>query len=311
MKVKNFFLDMARGAAIGIAMIIPGVSGGTLAVLMNVYDKLIGAISNLRRDFKNSFFFLLPILLGAAIGVIAAYFPLKYALKYAPFPTVLLFVGLMVGSCPKIIKDGIKQGFKPLNIVSIIIPLAAVIGICFIPSLGKADLSPSMQWYGYILIILIGMVGSCALVIPGVSGSMLLLILGYYEAIFDTVSALKTDFGHSVLVLFLFAAGVIIGFFSIAKLMKLFMTKFPRGTLWAIIGFVIGSIPAILITYNSNFPEQPYPSLNTAHIAVGIVLCVLGIIASFALTAYVEARNKKIAPPVATDSDDTFPKEEG
>ena len=294
MKVKNFFLDMARGAAIGIAMIIPGVSGGTLAVLMNVYDKLIGAISNLRRDFKNSFFFLLPILLGAAIGVIAAYFPLKYALKYAPFPTVLLFVGLMVGSCPKIIKDGIKQGFKPLNIVSIIIPLAAVIGICFIPSLGKADLSPSMQWYGYILIILIGMVGSCALVIPGVSGSMLLLILGYYEAIFDTVSALKTDFGHSVLVLFLFAAGVIIGFFSIAKLMKLFMTKFPRGTLWAIIGFVIGSIPAILITYNSNFPEQPYPSLNTAHIAVGIVLCVLGIIASFALTAYVEARNKKI-----------------
>ena len=216
-----------------------------------------------------------------------------------------------VGSCPKIIKDGIKQGFKPLNIVSIIIPLAAVIGICFIPSLGKADLSPSMQWYGYILIILIGMVGSCALVIPGVSGSMLLLILGYYEAIFDTVSALKTDFGHSVLVLFLFAAGVIIGFFSIAKLMKLFMTKFPRGTLWAIIGFVIGSIPAILITYNSNFPEQPYPSLNTAHIAVGIVLCVLGIIASFALTAYVEARNKKIAPPVATDSDDTFPQEEG
>ncbi len=311
MKVKNFFFDMARGAAIGIAMIIPGVSGGTLAVLMNVYDKLIGAISNLRRDFKNSFFFLLPILLGAAIGVIAAYFPLKYALKYAPFPTVLLFVGLMVGSCPKIIKDGIKQGFKPLNIVSIIIPLAAVIGICFIPSLGKADLSPSMQWYGYILIILIGMVGSCALVIPGVSGSMLLLILGYYEAIFDTVSALKTDFGHSVLVLFLFAAGVIIGFFSIAKLMKLFMTKFPRGTLWAIIGFVIGSIPAILITYNSNFPEQPYPSLNTAHIAVGIVLCVLGIIASFALTAYVEARNKKIAPPVATDSDDTFPQEEG
>lgn len=311
MKVKNFFLDMARGAAIGIAMIIPGVSGGTLAVLMNVYDKLIGAISNLRRDFKNSFFFLLPILLGAAIGVIAAYFPLNYALKYAPFPTVLLFVGLMVGSCPKIIKDGIKQGFKPLNIVSIIIPLAAVIGICFIPSLGKADLSPSMQWYGYILIILIGMVGSCALVIPGVSGSMLLLILGYYEAIFDTVSALKTDFGHSVLVLFLFAAGVIIGFFSIAKLMKLFMTKFPRGTLWAIIGFVIGSIPAILITYNSNFPEQPYPSLNTAHIAVGIVLCVLGIIASFALTAYVEARNKKIAPPVATDSDDTFPQEEG
>ena len=115
MKVKNFFADMARGAVIGVAMIIPGVSGGTLAVLMNVYDKLINAISNLRKDFKNSFMLLLPVLLGAGLALIAAYFPLKYALKYAPLPTVLLFAGLMAGSCPMLIKDGIKKGFTILD----------------------------------------------------------------------------------------------------------------------------------------------------------------------------------------------------
>ena len=297
MKAKNFLISTAQGAAIGVAMIIPGVSGGTLAVLMNVYDKLIDAISNLRRDFKNSFFTLLPILLGAIVAVAACYFPLKFALDNAPFPTVMLFAGLMIGSCYKVIKDGINNGFKPLNTISLIIPLAIVIGICFIPNLGNADLTSSMPWYGYLLIILIGGVASCALVVPGVSGSMLLLILGYYNSIFDTVSALRTDFGHSVLVLLLFALGIIVGFFSIAKLMKLFLNKFPRGTMWAIIGFVLGSIPAIFITYNSNFPTFSYSSLSTAHIVVGVVLCVLGILASFSLTAFVEAKNKKSPSP--------------
>ncbi len=291
--MKNFFLNMARGAVIGVAMIIPGVSGGTLAVIMNVYDKLIGAISDLRRDFKNSFMFLLPIVLGALAALVAAYFPLKFALDKAPFPTVLLFTGLMAGSCPSLITDGIKRGFSPVNIASVLIPLGAVIGICFIPGLGEADLSANMPVYGYFLLILIGMLASCALVIPGVSGSMLLLIFGYYNAIFDTVSALKTDFGHSLLVLALFAVGLIIGFFSIAKLMKLFLTKLPRGTYWAIIGFVIGSIPAILITYNGNFPEQTFATFSTPHLVVGIVLCVLGTIASYALTAFLEARSKK------------------
>ena len=295
MKAKDFLIKTAQGAAIGVAMIIPGVSGGTLAVLMNVYDKLIDAISNLRRDFKNSFFFLLPIILGALVGIAACYFPLKYALKYAPFPTVMLFAGLLAGSCYKVVKDGVYKGFKPVNIASLLIPLAVVVGICFIPNLGKADLTLSMPVYGYFLIILIGAVASCALVVPGVSGSMLLLILGYYNSILDTVSDIRGNFGHSILVLFLFAVGIVIGFFSIAKLMKLFLNKFPRGTYWAIVGFVIGSLPAIFITYNNNFPDFTYSALDTAHIAVGAVLGVLGIIASLAVTFFVEAEVKKKA----------------
>ncbi|MDE7306865.1 MAG: DUF368 domain-containing protein [Clostridia bacterium] len=80
MKIKDFFIRVGQGAAIGVSMIIPGVSGGTMAVLMNVYDKLISAISNLRKDFKNSFFFLLPIVIGALLAVCAMYFHIKYAL---------------------------------------------------------------------------------------------------------------------------------------------------------------------------------------------------------------------------------------
>lgn len=303
MKIKNFFIDAGKGAAIGIAMIIPGVSGGTLAVLMNIYDKLISAISNIFKDFKNSVVTLLPILLGAGLAVAAAYFPLKFALKNAPFPTVMLFAGLMLGSCPKMLKDGIKNGFKKLDVLSVILPLMVVIGICFIPNLGSADLSADMPVYGYFLLILIGAVASCALVVPGVSGSMLLLIFGYYNEILGTVSLLKDDFGHAILVLFVFAVGIVVGFFSIAKLMKYLLNKFPRATNWAIIGFVAGSIPAIFITYNNNFPDFRYNTLSAAHIAVGCVLCVLGIIGAYALTAFVESKNKKTA--LAAESETT------
>ncbi len=296
MKIKNFLIDAAKGAAIGVAMIIPGVSGGTLAVLMNIYDKLISAVSNIFKDFKNSVKTLLPILSGAVLAVVAVYFPLKYALKYAPFPTVMLFAGLMIGSCPKIVKEGIKNGFKKIDILSFTLPLLAVIGICFIPNLGSVDLSASMPAWGYFVLILVGAVASCALVVPGVSGSMLLLIFGYYNSIMvDTVEGLKTDFGHSFLVLALFAIGLVVGFFSIAKLMKYLLAKFPRATNIAIIGFVIGSIPAIFITFDDNFGKYGfvYEVLSAPHIIIGCVLCVLGIIGAYALTEIVVRKTKR------------------
>lgn len=281
---------MGYGAVMGVAVIIPGVSGGTVAVLLNFYDKLINSIGNLRKDFKNSVMFLLPLALGLALAIAAAYFPLKFLLERAPLPTVLLFVGLMAGSCPKMFKDTLKTGFKKTDIIAFIIPLAIVICICFIPTVGNVNLGENMPVGGYFALIAVGALASCALVVPGVSGSMLLLILGYYTPIFDTVSALLTNFGHSFLVLVLFAAGLIIGFFSIAKLMKFLLNKFTRATNWAIMGFVIGSIPAIFITFSSNFPQATYDGV---HIAIGALICIAGIIFSYALTAYAEAKTLK------------------
>lgn len=288
MKVKEFFKSFGMGAGIGVAMIIPGVSGGTIAVLFNVYDKLICAISDLRRDFKNSFFYLLPIVLGALVGLAAMYFPLKYAIEYAPVPTILLFAGLMVGSFPKLFKDTYKNGVKWTDIFAVILPVIFVVGICFIPSLGQADLTPDMPVWGYFVLIAIGAVASCALVVPGVSGSLLLLILGYYRPVLDSVYALTTNFGHSLLVLALFAVGLIIGFFTIAKLMKFLMKKFPRGTGWAILGFVFGSIPAIFLT-----EEFTTATVDGVQIAIGAILCLAGVIASYALSAYAESRKCK------------------
>lgn len=290
MKVKEFFKNLASGAVIGVAMIIPGVSGGTIAVLLDIYDKLINALGNLRKNFKSNVAFLLPILLGLALAFAAMYFPLKFALEHAPFPTVMLFVGLMLGSFPKLFKDSMTLGFKKCNTCSVLLPFVAIIAICvlkFFVSAGEADLSVNMPIWGYFAIIGIAMLASCALVIPGVSGSMLLMILGYYAPVLGLISGIFADFWHSVLVLALFAVGLIVGFFSIAKLMKFFLSRFPRGTRWAIIGFVLGSIPAIFIVFD--YAAAP---MNGLQIAAGVVLCALGAVATYALTAYVDGKMK-------------------
>ncbi|MDE7076754.1 MAG: DUF368 domain-containing protein [Clostridia bacterium] len=277
---------MAKGASIGLAMIIPGVSGGTLAVLLGVYDKIIDSIGNLFKDFKKSVAFLLPILLGAVLAFAALYFPLKYALKYAPFPTIMLFAGFMAGSCPDLYKKANKNGFKKRDIAAIIIPCLLVIGICFIPSIGDVNLSASMPVSGYFILLLIGAVASCALVVPGISGSMLLLIFGYYNPLLNTISALKDNFGHSLLVLFTFAVGLVFGFFTIAKLMQLLLKKFKRVTFWAITGFVIGSIPAVIITFFKQYGDNPSLYLTPLQISLGVILFVAGAIGTYFLASY-------------------------
>jgi putative membrane protein len=134
----------------------------------------------------------------------------------------------------------------------------------------------------YFLIVVMGIVGSCALVVPGVSGSMLLMLFGYYNPIMTELvpSLLKTPL-HSIVMLALFAVGVIIGFFTIAKLMQFLLKKFPRTTYWAIVGFVIGSIPAVLIVFD--YASSP---IDTAQIVVGCVLAVMGAVATFVLTQW-------------------------
>ena len=274
----KFLVSMLKGAAIGVAMIIPGVSGGTIAVLFNIYENLINAISNLKKDFKNSFLYLLPIVLGMVLAFAAMYFPLKLALKHFPVQTISLFSGLMLGSIPMLFKQSLDNGFKKVDFIAGLITFVLVIGICFIPNMGNVDLSINMPKYGYVLLFLIGILGSCALVIPGISGSMLLLIFGYYEPILDTISELTNNFTHSLAVLASVGLGIVFGFVVVAKLMNYLLTKYKRITYWAIVGFVIGSIPAIFLSY-----DYTDVSINAITITSSIIVFILGSILSFYL----------------------------
>lgn len=286
-KSKNLIVDFLKGICIGIACIVPGVSGGTLAVILKIYDRLIDAIGNITKHFKESLKTLLPVLIGAVLGIVALVFPLRFAVKYIPLPLVSLFVGFIIGGLPGLFDKVNKKPTVP-GLLAAFCSLAFIVGICFIPSIGNFKVA-DMNWTGYLIFFLVGIVGSCALVVPGISGSMLLLILGFWEPILDVAADLMkfNNFGPNLLILLLFGLGCLVGFVVISKIMSFLLKKFEYVTFMAIIAFIIGSIFGIYYTL-----ENPITSTLPfwGHILLSIVLCLLGLGVSLLITFYGKKR---------------------
>ncbi len=300
-KVVAFFCDVLRGVGIGVAFIIPGFSGGSVAAILGVYEKLVGAIADFFKHFKASFMTLLPIVLGMILGVAALILPIQWGLKNYPIPTVSLFVGLALGGLPSVTEklkgekpDGQKpegqrsEGQKPTwkHLLACLIPLAVAASLSFLPLAGEVDLF-SLNFVGYLLLVVIGAVGSAALVVPGISGSMLLLIFGYYNPVVQliTENLLRgLNVGVSILVLGCLAVGLVAGFFGISVLMKYLLKKFPRGTYFAILGFIIGSIPAV---YASTIRESGTLLMGSPwYWVVAAVTLIVGFALSFSLVLW-------------------------
>ena len=288
-KLVSFLLDVLRGVAIGVAFIIPGFSGGSVAAILGVYEKLVGAIADFFKHFKSSFFILLPIVLGMLLGVAALILPIQWGLKHYPMPTVTLFVGLALGGLPSVTdKMRGEPPSKPTwkHLLACVLPLAAAASLCFLPLGKEVDLF-HLNFGGYLLLVLIGIVGSAALVVPGISGSMLLLIFGYYNPVVRLITENLLhgqQVGICILVLACLAVGLVIGFFGISVLMKFLLKKFPRGTYFAIFGFIIGSVPAV---YASVLRETGRILFSDPwYWVVAAVMLLVGFALSFALVLW-------------------------
>ncbi len=283
-----FLLDALRGFAIGVAFIIPGFSGGSVAAILGIYEKLVGAIADIFKNFKSSIKTLLPIGIGMALGIISLLFPLKWALAEFPFPTVSLFVGLAIGGLPSI-TDKMRGKITVKNIFACTIPLLLTVLISFLPNASEVNLL-GLNFFGYILLFIIGAIGSTALVIPGISGSMILLILGYYNPILKLITEhllLGRDTLTSLLVLICIAFGIAIGFFFISVVMKILLKKYPRGTYFAILGFIIGSIPTIYIS-TAKDASITFDTLPTSPLywIISVMMLILGVLLSYMLVRY-------------------------
>ena len=285
---KDFLLDILRGIAIGVAFIIPGFSGGSVAAILGIYEKLVGAIADIFKDFKKSVITLIPIAIGMVSGIVALLFPLGWALEAFPLPTVCLFVGLAIGGMPSI-TEKIKGKPTAKNITALLIPLIIAAALVFLP-IGQDVNLLNLSFGGYVLLFLIGLLGSTALVVPGISGSMLLLILGYYNPIVHMITdnLLKgKNLTSSLLVLISCGLGILVGFILISHIMKFLLRNYPRGTYFAIVGFILGSIPTI---YASTAKEagmtfSTLPSSPLHWIACALLLA-LGIFLSYALVRF-------------------------
>lgn len=267
-----FELNIVRGMIIGIANIIPGVSGGTMMVAMGIYDQLIHSITHLISQFKKSFQFLLPIFIGIllALAILAKLF--DFLLIHAPIATNLGFCGLILGSIPPILKNVKHKGFSVSHGVSFAIFFAIVILSALFSSASGTEAKLSLSLGGIFMLFIVGVIAAATMVIPGVSGSMMLMLMGYYQPVISLVSTMVDslihfNFGqlwHCILLAIPFGLGVVVGIFAIAKLIEWILKRWKLHTYWAILGLIIASPIAILIQTN-------WASFSLWQFAIGIV----------------------------------------
>ena len=263
------FKNILKGMLIGLANIIPGVSGGTLAVSMGLYDKIIHCISHFFSDIVKNLLFLLPILLGMGIAIVASSFGIDFLFETFPLQTNLLFIGLILGSLPAIYGKVKSRSIKVGYLVSALLFFAVVVGMALLNG-ANAQEKVIVPGVGEILLLfLIGVLASATMVVPGVSGSMMLLVLGYYNPILRTIQEFVIALAHwdwaamagTFFILIPFGIGVVVGIIVIAKIIEVVFDKFPMYAYWAIMGLLIASPVAILMV--GSFPEITVVSVLT------------------------------------------------
>lgn len=248
------------GMLIGVANIIPGVSGGTMAASLGIYDEMIASISHLKREWKKSLLFLGPLLLGAALGVVFFSYSIEFLLSNYPLPTALAFIGLILGGLPLLfheLQTSLTQEKRPLNWTHALI-FILFFGLIVWMSYLNADVGAARTFQLSIAeltgLFAIGVLGASAMVIPGVSGSLIFMIFGYYYSIIKTLNhffdGLKI-FDIMVMIntakfLFPFGVGILVGIFLISRVMEYLFKNYSSWTYSGIIGLVIASPIAVL-----------------------------------------------------------------
>ena len=247
--------NLLKGMVMGLANIIPGVSGGTMAVSMGIYDKLIHCLTHLFKEFKESIKFVLPILIGMGIALVGLSFVITPAFEHFPLQTNGLFIGLIVGGLPAVWKKVKGNTIRVSYVLSFLVFFALVIGMAAVGETEGKSADMTLSFLSVIKLFFVGVIASATMVIPGVSGSMVLLVIGYYNPIVATIKELVealVAFNMSEIlrccgILIPMGIGVIVGIYAIAKLIEIIFEKFPLQAFWAIIGLIAASPFAILM----------------------------------------------------------------
>ncbi len=287
--LKGSFFNIIKGVVIGIANVIPGVSGGTMMVSFGIYDKMIASINGIFKHFKKSIAFLAPIFIGVALGIVGFSYLIEYLLESHTLPTALAFIGLILGGLP-IMFAALREKQKEAGIekfklrVGDIICFAITFAIVVVmPMLkGSTDTMQTLEpSFGNVMMLFFGgIIAAATMVIPGVSGSMVMMILGFYYGVINMITSFFNAFFafdikamlECCILIVPFGIGVIVGIFGIAKLIDYLFSKHGTLTYCAIFGLVLASPIAIL--YNTGALSTGAGALS---IIVGIVvMLVLG-----------------------------------
>lgn len=274
--MKEKLILFIKGIVLGVAFVIPGVSGGTLAVLLGIYEELIEAASNFYKsiaDFKKYIMYLLPIGLGVVFSVTVFAKLIKFGLDKAPIITILIFLGMIIGGIPALVRNvkGTKINLKDMTLM--LVGLIIVISMLIFHKSNSNVVLTNMSITGYITLFLVGAIAAVTMVVPGISGSFTLMLIGYYEPILNLVNDITSfkNLGPNLILIFTFMLGVFIGIIFISKIIEWCLKHYKRETYYAIIGFVLSSIISVIYEV-SKFP------FNLTHLIIGIVLLVINTV---------------------------------
>lgn len=268
-KLKDNLGLILKGYIIGSSMSVPGVSGGTMAILLGIYDKLISSISNFFKDIKGNILFLMKVCIGAGAGIGSLSFLIKWLLEKFPLPVSVFFLGAVVGGIPALYKKTKESSLRISSGIYFLLGLLIVISIGFIPE-GSLDVSVGSGLTHYLMLLVTGIIIALALVLPGISTSHMLLVLGMYDAMLAAI----TEF--DVVYIGILGIATLIGVFLITKPIEWILNTFPHQTYCAIIGFVLGSTTEI-------FQDKILPAIPESTDAVWWICFGLMSIASFIL----------------------------
>ena len=293
---KEIIVSIIVGFSIGLSVIVPGISGSSIAMIMKVYDKMMYAFSNLFKKFKLCVIFLIPIGIGVVVGFALGFVLVKLLLNAFPFVTICFFVGLMIGTYPILFKE--IKGEKPntnkkiLFVVGILVPLL----ITLLSMLAYSNNSLANINLGhYILFIIIGVLISLTQIIPGLSATVLLMMFGYYSALIDGVSSelftnIKLIFVYISLVI-----GFVVGILLFSKIINKLLDKQRKPFFFTICGLSIGSVLAVFL---GNECLEIYKSWNgngmITDIILGILFLTVGFVATFLLYLFDKKKQEKI-----------------
>ena len=266
-RLKDYLLIAVKGACMGAADVIPGVSGGTIAFIMGIYDEFVSSIASVNTEAIRLLFsgkfrefwkhingnFLISLILGIGLSVVALAGLMQMLLGSFPIQTWAFFFGLIVASSIFILR-GIS-GWKMRE--GLFLVLAMVLGVVI------CTLSPTQTPEGLWFIFLSGAIAICAMILPGISGSFILLILGKYQYIMGVITNLVSgvDLGRNLLIIGVFGIGAAVGILSFSKLLHWLLARWNKETLIVLAGFIIGSLVKVWPWSNveaivtSQFPE--------------------------------------------------------
>lgn len=246
--LKKYLLVGLKGIGMGAADVIPGVSGGTIAFMTGIYEELVGSINSINGTavkllFKGKFRdfwkhingnFLVSVVAGILISIMSLAKLMTYLLNYEPIPTWAFFFGLIVASSVFMLRD--IKGWKGKDFVMLVLGIILGVVVCTL----SPTQTPDALWF----IFLSGAIAICAMILPGISGSFILLILGKYEFMLSTLTKILS--GEGVLldfaVVIVFILGALVGILAFSKFLHWLLARYHRSTLLVLVGFIIGSL---------------------------------------------------------------------